>query len=136
MGTGQDDAKTSHGTHDNGIDKGSGHGNQTLAGRFFGLCCSCSDRSASESGFIGEDTAGDPLLHGNKNRAKCTAGSGPKSKRTLDDLGKCSRNAGSIQNQNNDAGCNVENCHKRYYNRRNTCDTLNAAKHDQSHADG
>ena len=90
------DAKAGHGTYNNGIDKGSGHGNQTLTCRLFGLSCSGSDRCASQTGLIGEDTAGNSLLHGNEHGAKGTAGSGPKAKGALDDLSKRSRDAGSV----------------------------------------
>ena len=96
MGTGQNDAQAGHGTYNDGIDKGTGHGNKTLTCRFLGLSGSGSDRCASQTCLIGEDAAGNSFLHGDEHSTEGTACSSTQAKGALDDLSKRSRDAGSV----------------------------------------
>ena len=96
MGTGQNDAQAGHGTYNDGIDEGAGHGNKTLTCRLVGLSGSGSDRCASQTCLIGEDTSGNSFLHCDEHGTEGTAGSSTQAKGALDDLSKRSRDAGSV----------------------------------------
>ena len=72
---GNDDGKTGQCADDDGIDEGTGHRDQTLFCRPFGLSGSSYDRSRAEAGFIGEYASGDTISHREHHcRAQETAG--------------------------------------------------------------
>ena len=73
------------------------------------------DRSASETGFVGENTPGDTFLHGYDHGAQRTAGSGAETEGSLYDFHDGAWNPFIIKNEDQQGGCHVSNSHKWNY---------------------
>ncbi len=121
------DGKAGHGTNDDGVEEGSGHAHKALTDRFVGLCGSGCDRCRTEACFVTEDTAGDTLLHGDKDGAYHTAGHSAGVECCTDDSLDCFGDCSEVHHEKQHAGENVENCHDRHDVGGNLGDTLQAA---------
>ena len=130
------DGQTGHRADDDGVDKGTGHGNQALTGEILGLSGGSGNRRRTQTGLVGEDTAGDTLLHSDQHRTDRTAGHSAGIECTGNNLHHGGGDLGHIANQQDQSKQNVQHGHERHHNLCHLGDTLQPADDDQTHADG
>ena len=90
-----------------------GHADETLTNRFLGLGGGRCNRGRTKACFVTENTAGDTLLHRDKDGADGTAGNGARVECGLHNRLDSLRNLGEVQKQQEHAGENVDNRHDR-----------------------
>ena len=89
----------------------------------------------TEAGFIGENTAGNTLLHADKEAANNTAGHSSRIEGTLDDRSKHCGNLIGLHNDQANAQNHIQQSHGGNQLFGDLTDTLDAADEDQSHDD-
>ena len=134
-GAGYYDAKTGDGADNDGVYKGAGHGNKTLTNGRLGLSCGCRDGSGAETCLIGEDAAGNALLHSYGDAADDTAGNCLRIKCAIEDGCKSGRDLACIADEKSYSEENIDDCHKGNYDLSNGGYTLETADDNESGAD-
>ena len=124
------DGKARHGADDDGVDEGARHAHETLANRFLGLGSGGSDRGRAEARLVTEDTAGDTLLHGDKDGAHHAAGDCARVECRADYGLDGGRDVREVEAQNEQAEDDVEDGHERHDVERDLRDALEPADDD------
>lgn len=107
----QDDQR-GQGADDDGIGKDFEDTEHPLLDRLAGVGTGVGDGAGAQTGLIGEDAAGNALLHTEENAADGTAREGPWVKRAAHDGGQHRREAPDVQNDNAQRQHHIEQCHK------------------------
>ena len=107
-----------------------------LLDRLFGVGAGVGDGAGAEAGLIGEDAAGNALLHTEEDAADGTAGEGLWVKCTADDGGQHRREAPVVDDHDAQCQHDVEQCHKRHQLLGHAADALDAAQQHHSHHHG
>ena len=130
-GAAQQDHQRGQGADDDGIHKHFKDAVKPLLGGIVGIGAGMGDGSGTQTGFVGEDAAGNALLHAHKEAAHHAAGKGGGVERTLKDGGEHSGHPVDAQHDQTDAQHDVQHRHHRHQLFGNTADALETADQDQ-----
>ena len=94
------------------------------------------DGAGAKAGLIGEDAAGNALLHTEEDAADGTAGEGLRVKCTADDGGQHRREAPVVDDHDTQRQHHIEQCHERHQLLGHAADALDAAQQHHGHHHG
>ena len=94
------------------------------------------DGGGTETGLIGEDAAGNTLLHGDKRSAYHTAGHSGGIERTPEDGGESGGQVFPVDDDNTETQHDIQQCHQGDHTLRHMADALDAAQQDQTDQNG
>ena len=133
---GDDDGEAGQGADDNGIDEGTGHGNETLLSRPARFRSSRDNRCGAEAGFIGEEATGNPALHRHHDAsAEETAGRRGRRESMLENERNRSGNLIGANEENGAGAEEINHSHGRHDGAGSRGDGLNPTEDDRGDED-
>ena len=121
------------GADDDGVSEDLEDAEHPLLDGLAGIGAGVGDGAGAEAGLIGEDAAGDALLHTEKDTADGTAGEGLRVECTADDGGQHRREAPVVDDHDAQCQHDVEQCHERHQLFGDAADALDAAQQHHGH---
>ena len=113
--TGYNQRQTCQSTNDDGINKGTGHGNKTLFCRPFSFRSSCYDGRTTQASFIRINTTSNTTTHCQHHcRTKKTASCRSTGKGTVQNKLNSGNNLVREHTKDGNSGDDIQHCHKRY----------------------
>ena len=133
--TAEENDQGGHGADDDGIHEDLEDAEHALLDRISGVGAGMGNGAGTEACLIGENAAGDTLLHTDKEAAHHTAGDGSRPEGALENGHKHSRNPVDPQDDQADAQKDVQQGHDGHQSLRNLANALDTANEDQRHDD-
>ena len=133
--TAQQNDQSGHGADDDGVHEHFEDTKHALLGRIVGVGAGVGNGTGTETGFVGEDAAGNALLHADEEAAHDTAGDGGGIECTLENGGENSRNTADVQNDQTDTQGDVQHSHEGNQPLGDPADALDTADEDQGNND-